>query len=48
LSVIVALNFLLVITLDRPFDGAATVDDAPLRERIPSASFRCDTGAPTP
>ena len=28
LTVIVALNFLLIVTLDRPFDGAATVDDA--------------------
>jgi hypothetical protein len=47
LSVIVALNFLLIVTLDRPFDGAATVDDAPLREGIPSALFRCDTDTPT-
>ena len=47
LSVIVALNFLLIVTLDRPFDGAATVDDAPLREGIPSVVLRCDTSAST-
>jgi hypothetical protein len=46
LCVIVALNFLLIVTLDRPFDGAATVKDAPLREGIPTALMRCDPPAP--
>ena len=48
LCVIVALNFLLIVTLDRPFDGAATVDDAPLREGIPAALLHCDPSTSTP
>jgi Protein of unknown function (DUF4239) len=41
LTVIVALNLALVLTLDRPFDGAAKVSDSPLREGIPAALLRC-------
>ncbi len=41
LTILVALNLALIVTLDRPFDGAATVSDAPLREGIPSALLRC-------
>jgi len=41
ITVLVALNIALVITLDRPYVGAATVSDAPLREGIPSAALRC-------
>lgn len=41
LTVLVALNIALVITLDRPYAGAASVSDAPLREGIPSALLRC-------
>ncbi len=48
LCLIVALNFLLIVALDRPFDGAATVTDAPLREGIPVALLRCDASAPAP
>lgn len=48
LCVIVALNFLLIVTLDRPFDGAAKVDDAPLREGIPAALLHCDPSTSTP
>jgi hypothetical protein len=36
LTVIVALNLTLVLNLDRPFDGAAKVSVAPLREAVPS------------
>lgn len=42
LALIVAINLWLVVTLDRPFDGAATVSDAPLREGIPTAQLDCD------
>jgi len=41
LTFIVALNLTLVISLDRPFDGAAKVSDAPLREGVPAAVLRC-------
>jgi Protein of unknown function (DUF4239) len=47
LTILVSLNFALIITLSRPFDGAAAVDDAPLREGIPAALLRCDV-PPTP
>jgi uncharacterized membrane protein len=40
-SILVALNLALVVALDRPFEGAATVSDAPYREGFPSASLRC-------
>lgn len=43
LTILVALNLALVITLNRPFDGAATVSDAALREGVPAALLRCDT-----
>jgi uncharacterized protein (DUF983 family) len=42
LTILVALNLTLILTLSRPFDGAATVSDAPLREGAPSALLRCD------
>jgi cytochrome bd-type quinol oxidase subunit 2 len=42
LTTLVALNLALVITLNRPFDGAATISDAPLREGVPAALLRCD------
>ena len=45
LTILVALNLALVISLDRPFAGAATVSDAPLREGVPSALLRCDRAA---
>ncbi len=41
LTLIVALNLVLIISLDRPFDGAATVSDAPLREGVPTAQLKC-------
>jgi len=41
LTILVSLNLALVITLSRPFDGAATVSDAPLREGVPAALLRC-------
>jgi hypothetical protein len=41
LTFIVALNLALVVSLDRPFDGAATVSDAPLREGVPAEALRC-------
>jgi Protein of unknown function (DUF4239) len=47
LTILVALNLALIVTLNRPFDGAATISDAPLREGIPSALLRCD-GPVTP
>ena len=43
LTILVALNLALVITLNRPFDGAATISDAPLREGVPAALLRCDS-----
>jgi len=41
ITILVSVNLALVITLDRPFGGAATVSDAPLREGIPSSLLRC-------
>ena len=41
LLLIVSLNLALVLTLDRPFDGAARVSDAPLREGLPAKGLRC-------
>jgi uncharacterized membrane protein len=41
LTFIVALNLVLVISLDRPFDGAAKVSDAPLREGVSAALLKC-------
>jgi len=46
LTILVTLNLALIISLDRPFDGAATISDAPLREGIPSALLRCESAAP--
>lgn len=45
LTILVALNLALVVSLDRPFDGAAKVSDAPLREGVPSALLRCTSPA---
>jgi len=42
LVILVALNLTLILTLSRPFDGAATVSDSPLREGVPTALLRCD------
>ena len=42
LTVLVALNLALVVALDQPFDGAAKVSDAPLREGLPPTILRCD------
>jgi hypothetical protein len=42
LTILVSLNLALIITLNRPFDGAATISDAPLREGVPAALLRCD------
>jgi hypothetical protein len=47
LTILVALNLALIVTLDRPFDGAATISDAPLREGVPSALLRCHGPAPS-
>jgi hypothetical protein len=46
-GVIVALNLTLVISLDRPFAGAAQVSDEPYREGVPAAVLNCSirTGA---
>ena len=41
LTFIVALNLVLIISLDRPFDGAAKVSDAPMREGVPAALLKC-------
>lgn len=46
LTILVALNLALIVTLNRPFDGAATVSDQPLREGVPSAYLRCDRPPP--
>jgi hypothetical protein len=45
LTFIVALNLALVISLDRPFNGAAKVSDAPLREGVPAPALRCGEGS---
>jgi hypothetical protein len=42
LTILVALNLTLILTLSRPFDDAATISDSPLREGVPSALLRCD------
>jgi len=42
-AVIVALNLTLVISLDRPFAGAARVSDAPYREGVLDALLNCST-----
>ncbi len=42
LTILVALNLTLILTLSRPFDGAATISDSPLREGVPSALLRCE------
>jgi len=44
-TLLVALNLALILTLARPFDGAASVNDAPLREGIPTALLACDRSA---
>jgi hypothetical protein len=41
LTAVVALNLVLIISLNRPFDGAARVSDAPMREGVPAALLRC-------
>ena len=41
LTMIVVLNLTLILNLDRPFDGAAKVSNAPLREAIPAAGGPC-------
>ena len=46
LTILVALNLALIVTLDRPFDGAATVSDSALREGVPGKYLRCDRPAP--
>ena len=45
LTILVGLNLALVISLSRPFDGAAAIDDAPFREGVPAALLHCP---PTP
>jgi Protein of unknown function (DUF4239) len=45
LTILVALNLALVISLNRPFDGAAAISDAPLREGVPASVLRCNTPA---
>jgi hypothetical protein len=41
LTFIVSLNLALVISLNRPFDGAAKVSDEPLREGLSARQLRC-------
>ncbi len=41
LTFMVALNLVVILSLNRPFEGAAKVSDAPLREGIPAALLRC-------
>ena len=41
LTLIVSLNLALVISLNRPFDGAAKVSDEPLREGLAASQLRC-------
>jgi hypothetical protein len=41
LTVIVALNLTLILSLDRPFAGAAKVSDDPFREGVPAAALVC-------
>jgi hypothetical protein len=38
---LVALNLALVLTLARPYDGAAEVSTAPLTDGVPAAALRC-------
>ena len=42
LTLLVALNLTLIVSFHRPFDGAASISDAPLREGVPAAMLRCD------
>ena len=42
LTFMVALNLVLIISLNRPFEGAAKISDAPMREGVPAALLRCD------
>jgi len=44
-TLLVALNLALILTLARPFDGAATVNASPLRDGIPPALLACDRSA---
>ena len=46
LTILVALNLALIVTLNRPFDGAATVSDSALREGVPGKYLRCDRPPP--
>jgi Protein of unknown function (DUF4239) len=41
LAVIIALNLTLIISLDRPFAGAARVSDSPYREGVPASVLAC-------
>jgi len=41
-TAVVVLNLGLVVSLARPFDGAASVSDAPLREGVDPALLACD------
>ena len=41
LAVIVALNLTLILSLDRPFAGAAKIGDAPFRDGVPAAALVC-------
>ena len=47
LTVLIAINFALIVTLNWPFDGAASISAAPLREGIPSSELHCNGPAPT-
>jgi NAD(P)-dependent dehydrogenase (short-subunit alcohol dehydrogenase family) len=40
-TLLVALNLALVLTLARPYDGAAEVSTAPLTDGVPAAALRC-------
>jgi len=46
-GIIVALNLTLVISLDRPFAGAAKVSDSAYREGVPAAVLDCSTRNPS-
>ena len=41
-TLLVALNLALILTLARPYDGAAEISTAPLTDGVPAAVLRCE------
>jgi hypothetical protein len=41
LTLLVAMNLALVVSLSRPYDGAAQVSTAPFTDGVPAAALRC-------